>query len=122
VIAGAREDRAIMSDTVETWKKRVASWRASGETAEEFSAGRPWSAKTLLWWSSRLGREGARSPTAPIVRLAQLVRGSVPVERERGGSIVVEALDARLRITIELGAERDTVAAILGVLVPTGGQ
>jgi hypothetical protein len=106
-----------MSDTVETWKKRVASWRASGETAEEFSEGRPWSPKTLRWWSSRLGRKTA-APTVPVVRVAQLVRSSAPVERERGGSIVVEALDARLRITIEAGAERDTVAVVLGALVP----
>lgn len=105
-----------MSDTVEIWKKRVASWRASGQTAEEFSEGRPWSPKTLRWWSSRLGRK--TEPAVPVVRVAQLVRSSVPVERERGGSIVVEALDARLRITIEVGAERDTVAVVLGALVP----
>lgn len=109
-----------MSDTVETWKKRVASWRASGETAEAFSEGRPWSPKTLRWWSSRL--RGAQVSTPPIVRVAQLVRASGPVERERAGSIVVEVLDAGLRITIEAGAERDTVAAVLGVLVPTEGQ
>ena len=119
MIACAREDRAFMSDTAETWKRRVASWRASGETAEEFSEGRPWSPKTLRWYASRLGRERASSP--PAVRMAQLVRASLPVEREPGGSIVVEALDARLRITIEAGAEPDTVAAVLGVLVRMGG-
>jgi hypothetical protein len=106
-----------MSDTVETWKKRVASWRAGGETAEEFSEGRPWSPKTLRWWASRLGRRPETAAPVPVVRVAQLVRSSAPVERDRGGSIVVEALDARLRITIEVGAERDTVAAVLGVLV-----
>lgn len=106
-----------MSDTVETWKKRVASWRASGQTAEEFSKGRPWSLSTLRWWSSRLGRE-ASSRAVPVVRVAQLVRSSAPPPRERGGSIVVELLDARLRITIELGADRDTVAAVLGALAP----
>ena len=105
-----------MSDTVETWKKRVASWRASGQTAEEFSNGRPWSLSTLRWWSSRLGRE-ASSVAAPV-RIARLVRATAPLPRDRGGSIVVEMLDARLRITIERGAERDTVAAVLGVLVP----
>ena len=106
-----------MSDTVETWKKRVASWRASGQTAEEFSKGRPWSLSTLRWWSSRLGRE-ASSGAAPVVRVARLIRSGAPPAREHGGSIVVEVLDARLRITIEAGAERDTVAAVLGVLVP----
>jgi hypothetical protein len=105
-----------MSDTVETWKKRVASWRASGETAEEFSEGRPWSPKTLRWYASRLRLPPART-AAPVVRVAQLVRSTAPAERERGGSIVVEALEARLRITIEVGAERDTVAVVLGALV-----
>lgn len=101
-----------MSDTVETWKKRVASWRASGQTAEEYSEGRPWSPKTLRWWSSRLGRDAASGP--PIVRVAQLVR-SPAAER---GSVIVEALDARVRVTVEPGAPVDTVAAVLGILVP----
>jgi len=104
-----------MSDTVEIWKKRIASWRASGETAEAFSEGRPWSPKTLRWWSSRIGRGHVTSPA--VVRVAQLVRASLPAERDRSGSIVVEALDTRLRITIEAGAERDTVAAVLSLLV-----
>jgi len=108
-----------MSDTVETWKKRVASWRASGETAEEFSEGRPWSPKTLRWWASRLGRpEAAAAPPVPVVRVAQVVRSSAAADHEQRGSIVVDALDARLRITIQVGAERDTVAMVLGVLVP----
>jgi hypothetical protein len=101
-----------MSDTVETWKKRVASWRASGQTAEEFSEGRAWSPKTLRWWSSRLRREGASA--TPVVRIAQLVR-SPAVER---GAIVVEALDARVRVTVEAGAPAETVAAVLGIVVP----
>lgn len=66
-----------MSGTKEIWKKRVASWRASGKTAEKYSAGRAWSAGTLLWWSSRLGREAA----PPAVRIAQLVRSPAPQDR-----------------------------------------
>ena len=100
-----------MSDTVETWKKRVASWRASGQTAEEFSEGRPWSPKTLRWWASRLGRDAASG--TPIVRVAQLVR-SPAAER---GAVIVEALDSRVRVTVEPGAPADTVAAVLGILV-----
>lgn len=104
-----------MSDTVETWKKRVASWRASGQTADEFSEGRPWSPRTLRWWSSRLGREDARAAApAPVIRVAQLVR-SPAVER---GSVVVEVLDARVRITVEAGASAETVRAVLEALVP----
>jgi hypothetical protein len=96
-----------MSDTETIWKQRVASWRASGETAETFSVGRGWSPKTLLWWSSRLQRH----MTPPVVRVAQLVRSAEPAPRE--GSIVVEVLDARLRVTIEPGADRETVVMVL---------
>ena len=104
------DDRGFMSDIKETWKKRVASWRASGETAKRYSAGRGWSAGTLLWWSSRLGREGA----PPTVRLAQLVRSPMPRDRgEAAGTIVVELLDGRVLITVEPGADREAVIAIL---------
>jgi hypothetical protein len=105
-----------MSDTVEKWKQRVAGWRASGQTAEAFSAGRPWSARTLRWWSSRLGRASA-SATAPVIRVAQVMRPSRASEAERRGAIVVEALDARLRITIEEGASVEVAAVVLGLLV-----
>ena len=104
-----------MSDTVETWKRRVASWRASGQTAGEFSEGRPWSPKTLQWWASRLRRERTDpSPAAPVVRVAQLVRAPA-AER---GAVVVEVLDSRIRITVEAGATAATVAAVLEILVP----
>jgi len=98
-----------MSETAEIWRKRVASWRASGETAAAFSAGRGWSAKTLRWWSSRLGREAP----PPVVRMAQLVRAPVARTGGRDGAIVVEAFDARVRVTIDAGADRDTVATVL---------
>ncbi len=102
-----------MSNTVETWKNRVTSWRASGQTAETFSEGRAWSPHTLRWWSSRFRRESANAAT-PVIRIAQLTR-TPSVER---GAIVVEALDARVRITVEAGAPAETVAAVLGFLVP----
>src|SRR5678816_916051 len=95
------DDRESMSETKEIWKKRVASWRASGETAERYSARQGWSVGTLRWWSSRLGREAS----VPAVRMAQLVRSPVPRERgEPAGAIVVELLDVHVRVTIDAGA------------------
>lgn len=99
-----------MSDTSAIWKKRVAEWRASGKTAEAFSAGRGWSPQTLRWWSSRLGRKAP----PPIVRVAQLVRSTTSGSDARGaGAVVVEDLDARLRITIDAGADRELVTTVL---------
>ncbi len=106
-----------MSKTEETWKERVARWRASGETAEAFSAGRGWSAKTLRWWSSRLGRNTA----PPVVRMAQLIRpASGSSSGEHAGVIVVELLDSRVRVTVDPGADRETVTAVLELLAVRG--
>lgn len=98
-----------MSDARTVWKQRIASWRASGESAEKFSAGRGFAASTLKWWASKLRSEAT---VTPVVRVAQLVRS--PAERVGGhGSIVVEGLDTRVRITIEPGADRDALALVL---------
>jgi hypothetical protein len=106
-----------MSKTEEIWKERVARWRASRETAETFSAGREWSAKTLRWWSSRLGRHAA----PPVVRMAQLIR-QTSSSSEHTGAIVVELLDSRVRVTIDPGAERETVTAVLDLLAVRGAR
>src|SRR6266545_5802251 len=98
------DDPGQMANTAAIWKKRVASWRASGKTAQAFSAGRGWSAGTLLWWSSRLRRDAGTS--ASEVRFAQVVPSALPERRPGPGALVVEWLDARLRITIEPGADQ----------------
>src|SRR5947208_12232727 len=100
-----------MSERAAIWKKRVASWRASGKTAKAFSAGRGWSAGTLLWWSSRLGHK----EPAQTVRMAQLVRSSL-VGTHRHGAIVVEGLDSGIRVIIEHDADRETVAIVLALV------
>jgi transposase len=102
-----------MSGTSTIWKKRVAEWRVSGKTAAAFSAGRGWSPQTLRWWSSRLGRKAQ----APIVRVAQVVRAPAgDADARSAGAVVVEALDARLRITIAAGADHALVTTVLAVV------
>jgi hypothetical protein len=99
-----------MSKAKETWKKRVASWRASGETVEQYSIRRGWSVGTLRWWSSRLGREA----TPPVVRVAQLVRSPVlTAQPTPAGTVIVELLDARVRVTIEPGADSEIAGRIV---------
>ena len=100
-----------MSDTRTVWKQRVASWRASGESAERFSVGRGFAASTLKWWASQL--RNAEAERAPVVRVAQVLR---PAERtSRHGAIVVED-DTRMRVTIEPGADREALELILDLL------
>ena len=109
-----------MSNVKAKWRRRVASWRASGETAKAFSSGRGFSVGTLRWWSSRLGRDADPSP--PVVRLAQLVRSPVADAGVRRGGIVVDLLDARARITIEAGVDRDSLATVVEVLGMRGAR
>jgi hypothetical protein len=104
-----------MTDKAAIWKKRVGSWRASGKTARVFSAGRGWSPHTLVWWASRL-RRGESAPRAGGgVRFAQVVRapGTEQAPDAGAGAVVVESLEARLRVTIARGASRSTIKTVL---------
>ena len=60
----------MTEDAETTWRRRVARWKASGETASAFGAREGIKASTLRWWSSVLQRE----PTSAPVRMVQLVR------------------------------------------------
>lgn len=104
------------ASTTAVWVERVEAWRASGERAEAFSRREGYAASTLRWWASRLKRETAiEASAAPSeVRLARVVREAAPVAATRRGAIVLEVADVRL--AIEPGADRATLAMVLEVL------
>jgi hypothetical protein len=106
-----------MADTRTMWRQRVADWRASGLTAEAYSARHGFSVNSLRWWSSKLGREGKGRSTAPTVRFEQLLRSSAVVGDEKQGSIVVEMLDAGVRVTAFVGADRETLARLVELML-----
>ena len=54
------------------WKRRVARWRASGESAAVFGRRQGWHPRTLTWWASRLRRGAVRVP--PDTKSVALVR------------------------------------------------
>lgn len=100
-----------MTDTTSKWQKRVARWRASGETAEVFSAREGYAASTLRWWSSRLAREKA-APAA--VGMVQLIRvPAPPAARSSASAVVIDLVEARARITIEAGVDGATLKTVL---------
>lgn len=108
-----------MADTRTMWRQRVTGWRASGLTAEAYSAQHGFAASTLRWWSSRLARERAAtpSPAAPVVRFAQLVRAAATDGERAPGAIVVELLDARARLTVPPGVDMDALVLLVDVLL-----
>lgn len=106
-----------MSNTKITWRRRVASWRASGQTADAFAAAHGLTASTLRWWASQLKHELVATPAppaAPLVRMARVIRA--PSSSTSRGSVVIDVLDLRTRVTVEAGVERDTLAAVFGAL------
>jgi hypothetical protein len=102
-----------MTDARTVWKQRIAKWKASGDRVEVFCARHGLSVGTLKWWAWKLGREAT---PAPVVRVAHLVRSPATERQPRTGAIVIEALDARVRVTVEPGADRDTLSMVLAVL------
>ena len=105
-------------DTTSRWQQRVARWRASGETAEAFSAREGFAASTLRWWSSKLGREKAAArPGSKSVGMVQLIRvPAAPPPLSSAGAVVVELLEARARITVEAGVDAATLRTVLAAL------
>lgn len=104
-----------MSDTATMWRQRVAGWRASGETAATYSTRHGFTTSSLRYWASRLRREQAI--TGPVVRLAQVVR-TTPTQRDEAprGAVVIELLDARVRITVASDTDRAMLAMVLELL------
>jgi hypothetical protein len=96
-----------------TWQKRVAEWRASGETAAVFAAREGIKVGTLRWWSSRLQREVTTTAALAPVPMVQLVR--IP-SRSRGTGVVVDLPDARARVMVDPGFDRNTLALVLELL------
>lgn len=105
-------------DTTSRWQQRVARWRASGETAEAFSAGEGFAASTLRWWSSKLGREKAAArPSSNAVGMVRLIRvPAAPPARPAAGAVVIDLVEARARITVEAGVDAGTLKTVLAAL------
>ncbi|MEN9620823.1 MAG: hypothetical protein RL499_1016 [Actinomycetota bacterium] len=89
----------------------------------EFCSAEGLSVRRLKWWVWKFGSEAAARPSAkpaqrvaPVVRIAQVVRAATSEVARPRGAIVIEVLEARLRITIEPGADREAVGAIVTAL------
>lgn len=85
---------------------RVEAWRQSGQSSREFCAGRGYAAKTLLWYSSRLGRETKKSRTAMV----RVRRAEAPAPTP----ILVEVDGARVHVST--GADGATLTTVFEAL------
>lgn len=113
------------------WASRVAAWRASGETSEEFCKGRDFTPGGLRYWAHRLGKTRAynkrgtpaRGKTGGI-RLARVERVRIAAvarapEERADASLTIELGPAR--VIVRSGFDHATLAAVLDVLDARGG-
>jgi hypothetical protein len=95
-----------MTKTDEKWLERIAQWRTSGKTAEEFTEGQPYKASTLKWRAAELqrraeggrpyGKEGAEPDAVRLARVVTRSRNTMP---HGTGGVVVEVSGARIALS-----------------------
>ena len=86
-----------------TWAKRVAAWRASGDSATVFAAREGYAASSLRNWASRLGRD---------VELVRVVR-SEPAQSKAEG---IEIRVGTARVFVPSGADTEALRVVLEAL------
>jgi hypothetical protein len=98
---------ARMADA-KTWAKRVAAWRASGLSRDEFAARAGCTPASLKWWAWRLGRESTALVRVVRERPVKIIAASVP--------IVIEVRSARVIVApgFDAASLRDVLAALRG--------
>ena len=115
----------MVSKQSRVWAPRMAAWRASGKTSEEFCKGRGYTAGGLQHWAHLLSKR-EEAPMKPVVRVARVVTRPAVKARQAGRGRKVEAsgtLTRRLslevgevRIVVERGFDPETLEVVLGVL------
>jgi uncharacterized protein YggE len=96
-------------ETRAKWQERVSAWKASGQSAREFSEGKEYKASTLLWWAGQLSRQ------SQPMRMARVVRSTAAETTETGVTIQAGALC----VSVRRGFDRDVLREVLSML---GGQ
>ena len=99
--------KLVLMAKASEWAKRVADWRASGQTAAEFSEAHGYPVASLRYWSSKLGQENAtgsgrrQTPVVRLARVTQAVLGELPL---RAARMIIEVDGARLTVCGQVDA------------------
>ena len=96
-----------------TWAERVAGWRTSELTSEQFSAGQGFTAGALRKAAHELD-SGTRASKAQTIRVARVLRAPAAA-----AVLVVELGDAR--VIVHAGVDRATLATVFDVLTARAG-
>ena len=108
--------------TADQWANRVSAWKRSGRTAEEFANEHDLSAKSLRWWSWKLGqreRPQDRGDVARLIPLRITSTESAPVPRPADDTLEVRIGE---RVSIRVGRDFDeaTLRRVLAIAREVG--
>jgi transposase len=110
-----------------TWEERVADWRGSGQSAEEYCKGKGFSSGTLYRWSSRVrppgsAAERAQEGSVGLVRVVRAPARSQVVSAPTSASAGAVLLEVEgVRVVVPPGADAATVRVVLEALRAAGG-
>jgi hypothetical protein len=114
------------------WAERIREWRDSGQSAEEFAAGKDYEASALRWAASRLKDENERQTTpseatsrrrreavsvvTAAARPQEFMRVRVRQAEPACAEMTVEIGEARIRVTrgVDMGLFGGVVRALQG--------
>lgn len=110
--------------TREQWAERVRQWRASGKSAEDFTADKDYAASSLRWAATQVEAEAAptrpaRTSSASPARAPRFVQ--VRTRQSKAAvaeaEVVVEIGGAKIRVTrgADVALVGDVVRALQGV-------
>ena len=91
----------------------MARWRRSGKTANEFAAREGYSANTLRWWSSRLGRDTRAVHGSPAITPIEI---AVSDGVTRVGPSVFEVVVGDALVRCDVGTDVRYVAELVRTL------
>ncbi len=92
----------------EVWAERVARWKASGLSAEEFARRHKVAEASLKWWKWKLGSSSKKQAMSPLT-FVEMTHGS-----SREPFEVVLASDVRIRVPASF--DERALARLLDVL------
>jgi len=95
------------------WKKRVAAWRASGQTAAVYCERNGLVLNSLKYWAQQVRREQAATTPIRLARVERVVV-SEPAAVAPATPVVIEVGGARVRV--DRGVDQATLATVLAVL------
>lgn len=100
-----------MTEKEREWRRRVAGWKASGLTLNEYSKQIGVKPKTLAWWKWRLSQLPAEVVEATFVEVTDVV-----VQSSKPRAEEVHVAIAGADVTVPVGFDEDTLARVLRVL------